>query len=259
MSAPAGSIRPSPPAGDVLFARYAYPPNQLGYCGPGDGRELLELAAGVGDDDVAARAPRFDGAWPYLEVIASSTGIDDPLDPRVVEAYWLGSDLLDAVDARAFADMARRAFAGQVGAEWHCLDPSQPVPPTPHHSFHVLAIYPWMGLLRSGRGGPALTVLDRCRIRWGQIVTVGREHVEVRSQPLTWDGQVLGLGEEQVETARWADAGRSLSAPVAPGEWVSLHWDWVCDRLTPTQLDHLRHFTARQLDLTNRTVATDPR
>ena len=237
--------------GEVLFARYAYPPNKLGYCGSGDGQELLDLTAGVGPDDVATRARHFEGAWAYLEIIAASAGIDDPLDRRVVEAYWVGNDLLDAVDPAYFASTARQSFASQTGADWGCLGAGHAEPATPHHSFHVFAVYPWMGMLRKGRGGPALTVLDRCRIRWGQVVSVSGDHVEVSSQPLTWDGQALGLGEAQVEAARWAESGRSLSNPVVPGEWVALHWDWLCDRLAPSQLDALRRFTFRQLAVTN--------
>jgi hypothetical protein len=39
---------------------------------------------------------------------------------------------------------------------------------------------------------------------------------------------------------------------LAVGDRVSLHWDWVCDRLSPAQLDALAEASARQLDLANR-------
>jgi len=258
--APASTPAALEASGAVLFARYAYPPNQLGYCGPGDGRELLDLASafgagrGVEDDrreaDVAARARCFDGAWPYLELIASSAGVADPLDRRVVEAYWVGNDLLDAVAPAELARTARRSFGHQTGADWTCLEP--PVAVVAHHSFHVFAIYPWVGLLRAARPGPALHVLDRCRIRWGQVLEARGDHMMVSGPTLVWDGHVVGLGEERVEAVRWADGGRALSAAPAAGDWVSLHWDWVCDRLTPVGLDDLQCFTARQLDATNR-------
>jgi hypothetical protein len=35
------------------------------------------------------------------------------------------------------------------------------------------------------------------------------------------------------------------------GDVVSLHWDWVCDRLSAHQLQHLKHFTARHLRIAN--------
>jgi len=40
------------------------------------------------------------------------------------------------------------------------------------HSFHVFAVYPWLGLLRAGKEGAPLEILDRCRIRWGLVVEV---------------------------------------------------------------------------------------
>jgi Hydrogenase formation hypA family len=76
-------------AGQRLFARYAYGPNHLGYCGPADSAALLELATtGRTTEDVESIAARFSGAWPYLCVLAELAGVDDPLDERVVRAYW---------------------------------------------------------------------------------------------------------------------------------------------------------------------------
>ena len=39
------------------------------------------------------------------------------------------------------------------------------------------------------------------------------------------------------------------------GDWVSLHWEWVCDVLTRAQLASLRRLTAHQLSITNRSSA----
>ena len=39
-----------------------------------------------------------------------------------------------------------------------------------------------------------------------------------------------------------------------PGDWVSLHWDWICDRLTQRQLRALRAFTLRHPDTVNHRV-----
>ena len=81
-----------------LFARYAYPPNERGFCGPADHRQLLEYrAAGVTDAGLAELARSFTGPWPYLTLLAGAAGIADPFDYRVVEAYWVGSSLLDRV------------------------------------------------------------------------------------------------------------------------------------------------------------------
>jgi hypothetical protein len=238
-----------PTAGESLFARYAYPPNELGYCGVGDGAELLESASGESEQEIRSSARGFDGAWPYLEIIAASTGTTDPLDEGVVEAYWIGNSLLDSVEPAVFAAEVRDRFASQSGADWNCLD-AKPVP-VAHHSFHVFAIYPWTGLMRAGKRGPALEVLDRCRIGWGEVVGVDEDRIDVRHQQLDYDGSRFTLGEWITEPYRWRQAGRSLSGPVATGAWVATHWGWVCGQLSESQVAALAYYTTRQLEATN--------
>ena len=58
-------------------------------------------------EPLADLARSFDGAWPYLEYLAQVAGVGDPLDPAVTTAYWVGSDLLDGVDAAEFAERVR--------------------------------------------------------------------------------------------------------------------------------------------------------
>jgi hypothetical protein len=103
-------------AGPLLFARYAYPPNALGHCGPEDSRALLEYAAaGVSDGGPADLARQFAGAWPYLTLIAAAAGRPDALDAEVVEAYWLGNRLLERVPGRLLArHLEDRSTAGSA-------------------------------------------------------------------------------------------------------------------------------------------------
>jgi hypothetical protein len=61
----------------------------------------------------------------------------------------------------------------------------------------------------------------------------------------------LSLGEAVIETARYAVAGSGFIADLAAGDMVSLHWDWVCDRLTPAALHRLQHYFARHLKIAN--------
>lgn len=105
----------SPPRGWQLFASYAYPPNELGYCGPPDSGILLSDDAGA---EIAAHARGFDGAWPYLEEIAAAAGISDPLDADVVRSYWLGTAGLPRVDGTRLVQHLRRALRGNRQVCW---------------------------------------------------------------------------------------------------------------------------------------------
>ena len=53
---------------------------------------------------------RFTGALPYLQLIARANAIADPFDARVVEAYWLGNELLDGVEVRQLYDSLLERF-----------------------------------------------------------------------------------------------------------------------------------------------------
>lgn len=238
--------------GALLFARFAYPPNQLGYCGPDDSRSLLEhAAAGEGGEDLRRLARAFEGAWPYLELIAAANGLHDPLDARVVDAYWVGNRLLERVGPLALSRSLEDRFAVRTGRRFERLVAAAPVGALPHHAFHVFGVYPWVGLLRSGRVDQPLMVLDRCRIRWGRVEAVSGDRAVVRSRPLVWDGRHLALGIPRPEEVTVGDNGLSL-IDVTVGDWCAVHWDWVCDVLSPARLAALQHHTGRQLAVVNR-------
>jgi hypothetical protein len=177
--------------GPVLFARYAFPPNSHGFCGPADSGGLFEYGV-AGRDDGGLRA--------------------------------------------RFSTLTEGVLAGGV----------------PHHSFAVFCIYPYTGLLTDGRKAPhALTVLDRCRIRWGRVLAVEGDQAVVESRPLTWDGDRLQLGPVGTETVVRSVDGVGMVGTVAPGDWVSMHWEWICDRLSDAQVSRLRHYTERHLAIVN--------
>lgn len=160
------------PAGYELFTRYAFPPNELGYCGPDGAAEPAELAF---------HAPEFDGAWPYLRAIAHAIGAE-PLAEDVVAGYWVGGPVLNRVDpADLLADL-RTAFAGQVMGLLDDVPVSESV--LAHHSFHVFVVYPW------------IRFLDR------------------NPEP-------------------------------------ALHWDWVCDTLSPHDVTALTESTLTTLGVVN--------
>jgi hypothetical protein len=250
--APAGSS-----SGERLFARYAYAPNHLGYCGPADAQALAELAAtGLipAGADIRSIASKFSGAWPYLVVLAELAGIDDPLDERVVRAYWTGGPLLASVDREAFGRKLLDRIGSQAGHYWAHLGEELLPEAAPTHGFHVFGVYPWTRLLKSPAPEAALHVLDSCRIRWGQAVSVTRSGsgttVIILASRLTWDGERLGLGPETEEAV-----GPGFVADPAPGDWLAVHWDHASDRLTSGEVADLKHWTSRQLSVTNERLA----
>jgi hypothetical protein len=219
-----------------LFARYALAPNALGFCGPPTG------LGGTGTE-IRAAASRFSGAWPYLQVLARLTGTADPLDARLVESYWLGRDI--GVDGALFGAELLEIIGPQAGHHWSHLTPELLAQASGDHGFHVFGVYPWSRLLDTGLDHPR-HVLDRCRIRWGTVTARSTGGVDVDTRRLTWDGTTLGLGEPAAERIE-AD---HVLVEVEVGDTVALHWEWLCDRLTPGQATDLERSTRHHLAAT---------
>jgi uncharacterized protein DUF6390 len=238
-------------AGALLFARYAYPPNALGLCGADSPGTLLEYGdAGESDGGLAELARTFEGAWPYLTLIADANRIEDPLDQRVVEAYWVGNELLAHVRPAKLARHVRERFRGRLGSAGERIPSIVAAGAVPHHCFHVFALYPWLGLLRSGIVDEPLHVLDQCRTTPALVLSIEGESAEVLAEPLLWNDGKLRLGAPEPRRVRWRDNGRAFARP-RPGELVSLHWDFVCDVVTTEAAARLAAVTRRVLAAVN--------
>jgi hypothetical protein len=243
---------PAAVSGPVLFARYAFPPNHHGYCGPSDAAGFFADGVAGNDHGIRRQARDFDGALPFLKLIAESNGLDDPMDPAVVEAYWLGGAALDRVRADSVSDRAEAASRHRTGPLFGSLREALGAGALPHHSFTVLCVYPWVHLLADDRRAPqAMIVLDRCRIRWGRVLSVEGDRVQAEFKPLTWDGRKLALGSAEIEYARRTIDGVGLPPSLLPGDWVTLHWDWVCDKVTEEQQTTLERYTSQHIALVN--------
>lgn len=237
--------------GAEMFARYAYAPNALGYCGPPLGATLRDGSV----DEVRRAATGFSGAWPYLRVLSELTGIADPLDYRLVESYWHGGGVGADLDPHRFLDALLGIIGPQAGRYWAHLTDGLAGEAAANHCFHVLGVYPWSRFLGRGMDEHPLSVLDNCRITWGTVVSRADADVDVRCRRLVWDGRVLTLSEPSVRTLDvWAD-GYSAVPEVAVGDEVAVHWGRLCGRLSPEQVRALAESTDRQLRVTSQRLA----
>jgi hypothetical protein len=249
--------RPAVPApGPIRFARYAYGPNQLGFCGPDEAGELFRQATHGGDlRKLRELATQFEGAYPYLQLIAAGNHVADPLDADVVEGYWLGGASSAAVRPRALGASLEERFRPRLRRDgWRWLGESPNRGAVPNHAFHVLDVFPKVGMLRTGTTDDALRVMDACRIRWGRVLERQGDSLVVSAVPLELVDGKLRLGAPRTERIRgWAD-GTGFVDDAQPGDVVSIHWDWACERLDGPRLAVLRASTARELTVANATI-----
>lgn len=248
-------LTPGPKAsleGTLRFARYGFMPNRLQYCGPtGDNRTLFDYAVeGVTDGGLTQLLRQFSGALPYLRLIARANNLPDPFDPRVVEAYWIGNELLDRVEVRQLYDSLQERFASQLqGRTRDLVLGKAPAGARPHHSFHVLDVHSRVGEL-----GHTLATLDNCRVSWGRVLQVqGAELIVERPGLVLRDGK-LCLAEPAPESVVRQFDGHGFADAAQDGAWVSLHWGWVCEVITPRERANLERYTRYHLAIANQTI-----
>ena len=245
------SVTLAPLEGTLRFIRYAFMPNRLRYCGGDDNRTLFDYGMeGASDGGLPPLLRKFSGAVPYLKLIARANGLADPFDARVVEAYWIGNELLEGVEVRQLYDALLERFGKQLsGRTRELVLGKAPAGAHPHHSFHVLDVHS-----RVGEMDTTLASLDACRVSWASVIGVEGAELLVSRPPLVLQQGRLTLGApEQTRVLRQVD-GRGFADRAQPGDWVSLHWGWVCEVLGQREQANLERVTRYHLMLTNQTL-----
>jgi hypothetical protein len=242
--------------GALLFGRYAFGPNRLGYCGPDDHQSLFEyVTRGTTDDGLAQLERRFDGAYPYLRLIAQANGIADPFDRRVVEAYWIGNQYLEKVAASPFYESLGARFRDRMDARtFSWLASKLELGARPHHNFHVFEVYLRAGLMRDARATIGLERMDACRISWGRVAEVAGAELVVERPALALREGKLALTDPEVRRYTRQIDGRGFADDAQPGDYVAVHWNWVCEVLDGRSLRRLISNTRRYLELANQTL-----
>jgi Family of unknown function (DUF6390) len=227
--------------GVTLCARFSLATSRLQFCGPPGSDTLLYRAITEGRDLPAAREAlrRFEALLPYLEAIGQKHG-RDPFDPAVVEAYWIGNELLDDFErpdfVRLLDQLVRRGLPRSLAQRLVAHLPDHPIP---HHAFHVGFV--GVGNV-TGHVATTLANIESCRPRGGAVDAIDDGRLTVRSRELRIEEGRLALGAAVPMTVPFD--GRLLEG-LAPGDAVALHWSTPVLRLDAEQLRRLERYTER--------------
>ncbi len=240
--------------GVARCARYAFGPNKLHLCGPDANREVLAyLQEGASDAGLAHLLQGFQTLYPYLRQIAEANRIHDPFDQRVVEAYWIGNELLETIPVKRFyhhlAEVLRLKDRYDPRSFQQLVE-KLPQGARMHHSFHVFNAYK-----RTGHDATLHTPesMDACRVSWGKVVAVDGLSVTLLRKPLVLQGYHLALGSEERYTVQRKLEDDFLEA-LTPGEWLTLHWNVPCEIVTERNVQFLEYYTQKHLALANQTL-----
>lgn len=241
--------------GVLRCSRYAFGPNRLHYCGPDAASEIHSyINEGASDPGLEQLLRQFQTMFPYLRHIADANGIRNPFDERVVEAYWLGNELLDRIDSHTFY---RHLVEGQkikkrIGAKsFEFVAKKIGHGAVPHHSFHVLDIWKRTGNLNIEH---TLESMDECRVSWGSVLKAEGPTITVLAEPLLYMEGKLVLGTPiEKKLARRLEAEYDIEQ-IKPGDIVSIHWSVPCEVISSRQTAMLKKYTLRHLELANQTI-----
>jgi hypothetical protein len=235
--------------------KYAFMPNYYAYCGPDNNKNLFEyVAAEYYEPNLNQILSEFEVMHPYLKLIAHNNQIKDEFDPRVIEAYWLGNELTEAVDIKKLYSHFTEDKNLKSKIKKSTIDKVLgyiPQRSKPHHNFHVMNIW-----LRAGKKNIKHTLdsINECRISWGKVNQVKKSSIIVKFQPLVITNDKLELGEiiNREVLTQFDDKG--FVSDLKIGDIVTIHWGWVCEVITNTQLANLQKYTQESLNIFNQQV-----
>ncbi len=238
--------------GVLRCSRYAFGPNRLHFCGPDANREIWEyLNDGFTDFGLQKLLKGFDTLYPYLVHIANENNIPDPFDTRVVDAYWIGNELLLKNDKQKlykhFIDKLHLKDKLPI-KKFHLLEKRIGEGILPNHNHHVINVPKKMGH-QEMETTPEF--MDSCRISWGKVKKVSGPNIIVEYEPLLLVKNKLILGKPiKKKIIRRLEADYDIEM-LKKGEYITLHWDVPCEVVTKEDVKRLRNFTLESIRIAN--------
>ncbi len=237
---------------------YSLPPCELGFCGPKQkqAKKILRqfiLGKKVNIAKIKKALKNFEAAFPYYQLIAKANNIKDVFSKKVVEAYWLGNGLLKKVKYSDIIHLILSQFS-QPGLltlkEAQKRIKKIPKRAKAHHVFHVFILGPI-----AGRINFTPELLDLCRVSWGQIIKIEKNSkslkVKVKTKTLIIQNGKYALGTKIIKQI---EGNKHIFKNLKIGQWISFHWNQVCDVLNNQKVNALKYYT--KIHLMNSTSNT---
>ncbi len=233
--------------GAELAVRFSFITNKLRLCGPEEGNKvfLRYLEKRDNRQEVLDSIKKFEGLYPYLSAIAEKHG-KELLDKEVVEAYWIGNNLLDDFTSedmkKIILHLTKRGLPKSI-AETRIKKLPQGM--VPHHNFNVY--YVGVGNT-SGTVPVTLQNMDNCRISSGKVIDFVHGNLLVKTNSLVFDGKYSK--KEDVKTIQYMP--EYLDAK--KGDTIAIHWGFAVMALNEAQRNNLERYDERILEKINNSV-----
>jgi hypothetical protein len=105
------------------------------------------------------------------------------------------------------------------------------------------------------RSAPVLLeTMDSCRISWGRVTAIAGPELVVERRAIVLRAGKLTLSDPCPARVLRQLGGLGFADTAAPGDYVSIHWTWACEVLTPAALQRLMRSNQHALRLANETL-----
>ena len=231
-----------------LTLKYSFITNKLRYCGPYDSyRDFLDYLLNPSSElktKIIDELKRFEGLYSYLQLIAVKTSKKE-FSHKVGEAYWLGNELLDEFSEadlkKLILNLTKRGLPKSYAEK---LVKNIPKGMLPHHSFNV--IYVGVGKI-TGSVGFNIENINNCLIRPAEVIEVKDKVVIAQHRPYKFENNKLTLYTSIKTKFDYMPEFVNLEK----GDIISIHWNFVVDKLLQKEFSNLVNYTKINVDALN--------
>ncbi|MDD2753831.1 MAG: DUF6390 family protein [Candidatus Portnoybacteria bacterium] len=238
-------------SGPKIAALYGLIPNRLGFCGPQ--QELLKkfIVGKLSIPEIIPTLEKFEAAYEYYQLIARKNKMPSPFNKKVIEAYWLGNNLLDKITANDLRALIMERFCkpGLLSKkEAKKRADMIPADSKPHHSFHVLVLGSITGSV-DFTGNTKLK--DTCRVGWGRAIKLKTKNEKLKTETIVVKYDPL-IGKNNIKFGRPIEKELTWDREILPsveiGDRVSFHWNHAMQKLNEENIINLHKYTQNTLD-----------
>ncbi len=174
--------------------------------------------------------------YPYLHLIASANSLQ-AFDEQVIEAYWLGNQLLENVSFREMQKIIlsfqKHGLPSSIAEKKAANLPEEMLP---HHSMHVLHIN-----FLSQKVKPFIQNLSNCLIQWGTVQGQTTKGIKVKGVELLLESNELKLKEKEKTIQN------PFNLQLQPNDQISVHWGNAIEKISGDELKNLKNHNIKNL------------
>ncbi|MEI7604101.1 MAG: DUF6390 family protein [bacterium] len=226
-------------SGLKLCAYFAGKPNAMHYCGTDSAINSISDCIVSGNcSSLREEYSHFKALYAYLKLYGEKFGLDY-FDKKIIEAYWIGNELLEQFDRNDFFTLldnlesngAPKLFIYEQREKFEKVN----VRFIPHHAFNVTFI--GVGNV-TGSVEYNIENINNCLIRYGNISNIDDDKVTVNTYKYQIENTILIRKNCEEELG----LNKTFFPYVKIGDSVAFHWKDLCNILNDDEKSRLDEY-----------------